>query len=451
MNTILIIENEVVELASLIGIFKKWREDIEILTAHTVQAAIDILSGQQVDLVVCDLSLSKNNSFNDLHRLTYAYPYVPCLAIVQKGAVDSKQQGISYCLDRPFSPDQLLQHTEELLKIATSGTMENVATHNLLQMLESEEKTCTLRVLSKKDSGLLYMQNGSVIGAETGKLKNESALYSILAWEDVITEIKHFNSQRQREIHTPLISLILETFRLKDERDSLKLKKKNEQPKLQFKHISTIDNPISFNIRTRLKMEFINPKTTLMCMMVGMLQDKYLIVTTPSPFQIIQDTINSGERIVVKYIHMGKLFMFKTTLLKAIDDPHHLLFLSYPSVVHHHEFRRSQRTTVFVPCTLQLSEGAKHRGALLDMSSNGGLFQISTKGNQTLHDVELDDQVQLRCLLPGFNDEQDISGFVRNIQKDHTETRIGIEFMELQHSVLEKIEDYLSAVNMLSN
>ncbi|MCK5069269.1 MAG: response regulator, partial [Desulfocapsa sp.] len=161
MNTILIIENEVVELASLIGIFKKWREDIEILTAHTVQAAIDILSGQQVDLVVCDLSLSKNNSFNDLHRLTYAYPYVPCLAIVQKGAVDSKQQGISYCLDRPFSPDQLLQHTEELLKIATSGTMENVATHNLLQMLESEEKTCTLRVLSKKDSGLLYMQNGS--------------------------------------------------------------------------------------------------------------------------------------------------------------------------------------------------------------------------------------------------------------------------------------------------
>ena len=72
MNTIIIIENEVVELASLIGIFKKWREDIEILTAHTVQAAIDILSGQQVDLVVCDLSLSNRDFRKVLKWVVFA-------------------------------------------------------------------------------------------------------------------------------------------------------------------------------------------------------------------------------------------------------------------------------------------------------------------------------------------------------------------------------------------
>lgn len=455
MNTIVIVENEIDELEYLVEVFKKWHKEINILTVYNVQAAINIISKEQVDLIVCDLSLSKNPQLDEFSRLTSAIPYVPSIAIVQKGAQGAMKQGACFCLERPFTSDQLLQHTRKTLKIATIGTVEGIATHNLLQMLESEEKTCSLKVISKEGTGLIYMKNGTVIGAETGKLKNKEAVYLILAWEEAVIEIRYFNSQRQQEIHSPLISLIMEAFRLKDERNSRELEKKTgKKAKPQFKLISTVDRPISLGIGVRLKMEFINPKASLMSMVVGMHQDKYIIVTTPSPFSIVQKALDLRNRILVKYIYNGKLFVFKTTLLKAIDDPHRLLFLSYPPVIRHHEFRSAKRTTTFIPCTLQLPrsrESQEYQGALLDMSSKGALWKINSKGKELLPNIKLEDQIQLRCLLPGFSEEQSIFGYVKNIKKDQKETRIGIEFNQLENNLQNKIESYLYSIESLTS
>jgi len=63
MKTIVLIENDIVELESLVAIFKKWQKEINVLTAREEEAAINIISSQQVDLVICNLSLpGKMNS-----------------------------------------------------------------------------------------------------------------------------------------------------------------------------------------------------------------------------------------------------------------------------------------------------------------------------------------------------------------------------------------------------
>ena len=452
-HTIVIIENEIAELTLLIEIFKKWQKEINILTAHEVQVAINLISEQHVDLVVCDQSLQKNRKLGALSQLTYAFPYIPCIAIVQKEAFEKPiQPGISYYLERPFTSRQLLQCSEEQLEISSSGTMKGIATHNLLQVLESEEKTCTLKVLSKEGTGLLYMQNGIVISAETGELKNEEAVYKILTWKKAKIEIRYFNSQRQREILSPLTSLILTAFHLKDEQDHLELEKQDgQQAKMQFKHEFTTDNSIPLNIGAQLEIESRKLGISLKSMLVGVLHDKYLIVTTPPPFNIVQEALHSEEKIVIKYIHDGKLFMFKTILLKAIVDPHYLLFLGYPSIIHHHDFRSAKRAALFIPCTFKMPGSLVCRGVLLDISSEGVLLQVNTKNNQLLPNVVLNDHVRLRCLLPGFADEQDITGQVKNIRKDHIEAKIGIEFIQLQDSVQKKIEHYLNSIGMISN
>ncbi len=56
MKTVVIIENEAVELKALVDLFEHWQKEINILTAKKERAAITIMSQQQVDLVVCDLS-----------------------------------------------------------------------------------------------------------------------------------------------------------------------------------------------------------------------------------------------------------------------------------------------------------------------------------------------------------------------------------------------------------
>ena len=63
MKTIVILENPIVELNSLVGIFKKWQKEINVLTAREEEAAIDIISSRQVDLIVCNLSLPEKKEF----------------------------------------------------------------------------------------------------------------------------------------------------------------------------------------------------------------------------------------------------------------------------------------------------------------------------------------------------------------------------------------------------
>lgn len=456
MKTILIIDKETIEMDSLVGMFKKWQTEINILTVREEQAAINIIAAQQVDLVVCDLSLTEKEKPEGLACLTHTFPYIPCIAIIPKGSgqtVEVIALGASYCLERPFEAEQLLQYAGELLEIGNFGTVKGIPVHSLLQMLEGEEKTCTLMVHhGKEGTGLLYMQNGVVISAEAGDQKNEDAVYEILIWEETIAEIKYFNSQRQREIHKPLLSLIMEAFRRKDERDHFEQKQQSEHsPRRQLKHVSTVGNRIPLDIGSQIKMEFSNIDIPLMSSMVGMLTDKHLIVTTPTSFSIVKETLKSNSRITIKYIHQGRLCMFKTTLLKAIDDPHPLLYLDYPLAIHYYELRRAKRIATIIPCTSHLPRGVEFSGVLVDISSYGGQIQLKNKENQPLPNIEIDSRIQLRCLLPGFKEEQEINGLVKNIRKSSMETRIGLEFMSLNESLKESIERYISSVENIAN
>jgi len=183
MKTIIILENEIVELESLVGIFKQWQNEINILTAREEKAAINIISTRQVDLIVCNLSLPGKKELEKLARLTHSFPFVPCIAIASKGAGSSRQameMGASLCLERPINATQLLDQVSELLELSSSGTVKGIPIHSFLQMLENEEKTCTLQIHSKEDTGFIYIRNGAVIGAETRELRNEEAMYAIL-------------------------------------------------------------------------------------------------------------------------------------------------------------------------------------------------------------------------------------------------------------------------------
>jgi c-di-GMP-binding flagellar brake protein YcgR len=143
--------------------------------------------------------------------------------------------------------------------------------------------------------------------------------------------------------------------------------------------------------------------------------------------------------------------MFKSQLLKAVDSPSQLLFFEYPGVIHYHELRKAKRTVIFIPSTFQINEEPEIYGTLVDLSTAGGLWQIKHKNDTSLPQIDINTSVQLRCLLPGVKEEQQINGHVRNMQIAPTETRIGIEFENLQPHLADTIGQYLYSLESLGN
>ncbi len=453
-ETIILIENGMGEKEAISNLLRN-SDNYKLIAAPAEQAVAIITELPHTNLIIYDLASFQNSQLFNLSSLMTRFPYIPCITIIDEERDQSERvytSGVSQCLVRPLDADTLCQHIEEQLELATSGQVRRIPIHSLLQMFESDEQTCTLRIQDKNRGGLIFVEKGVVVGAETDEQEDEDAIYSIIAWEEVSVEIRYYNSSRPQTIRKPLMSLIMEGFRLKDERASLAEKEASQKKiKLELQHISTAGNRISIDIGSKIKIELDEAGTQLITTMVGMIQDEYLIVSTSSPVSIMQTALNSATRLTIKYLHMGRICMFRTLLLKIVEGQHHLLFLEYPPVIHYHQLRRTKRTSIFIPCTLHLPRGPEFSGVLVDLSIFGCLCQIKIKGNAPLPSIDIDTKVNCRCLLPGLKEAEELRGRVKNIKKSSSEIRIGLEFTEMQDYLMEIIERYVSSVNSLIN
>ena len=451
MKTVVIIEDEAIELEAMVSLFQQWQHAINVLTAKEERAAINILSQHHVDLVVCDLALPKTDTLAGFSLLTHTFPYVPCIALSTARGTPSAEairRGASHCLEKPINAEELLRHAADLLDSETSGTIKGIPIHSFLQMLECEEKTCTLQVNQQNDTGLLYIQNGLLIGAETKNFTGEEAARLILSWQETIVQLRYFNGQRKRQINKPLLSIIMEAFRLRSEKERARQKSSaTKEHQLPLKHLSTLGKRIPLEIGSRVKLEFPHLKARFESTMVGMLQDHYLIVANPQPLFDTEETSSLAQRVIIKYVHKGRVWMFKAQLLKTVEAPFQLLFFEYPVVIHYHELREAKRTSIFIPCTFHLSRVPELYGTLIDLSMTGALCRIGHKVDQTMPQIDIAATLRLRCLMPGIKEEQEIGGIVRNLTIDTDETRIGIEFTNLQPHLADTIGNYLYAVD----
>lgn len=452
MKNIIIITKHIKDTSSIIDVCRDWQENFSIFGVNNESEALQLLKTKEIDLVICDLNSRPGTDKHELRQLTYTYPYIPCIVIINKdehNASDFLEIGVSSCLESPYKNQDLYRWAKELLEVTTSGTIKGLPVHSLLQMLEGEAKTCTLKVYQRNDPdtnpGFIYIEKGVVVAAEVDDIKGEEAVYSIISWDDTTINIKFYNSLREREIEKTLISLIMEALRLKDEREtSLKKQESKDTAKKSLKHFSTSGKGLLLENGIKIKMEFTKETDPVTAKLVGSVPEKYIIVTKPEGFDEVQEQLQNGQRITSKYLHMGRLCMFKTALIKSIDEPDKLLFLEYPLVIHYHELRRAKRSTTFIPCTVQLPSGPKFIGVLLDISLMGCLCQIRANRNKDLPDLKIGTKIHFFCLFPGIQEEQELVGMVKNTKKMSSEIRIGLELNELPDSVKTIISQYLN-------
>jgi twitching motility two-component system response regulator PilG len=91
---------------------------------------------------------------------------------------------------------------------------------NFLQLINLEQKTCTLKVKSKNKVGYLFLNKGELVNAAADGMDGERAATRIISWQNVQTEVQD-SCQTERKVHTPLMHILLNSTRHADENGTL--------------------------------------------------------------------------------------------------------------------------------------------------------------------------------------------------------------------------------------
>ena len=83
-----------------------------------------------------------------------------------------------------------------------------------------EKKTCTLKITHKDKHGYMYFKKGEIISAETDEMKNEKAAYEMISWDKAAIDIKEVCKKNIKDIKLPLMSILMEGLKIKDEKDA---------------------------------------------------------------------------------------------------------------------------------------------------------------------------------------------------------------------------------------
>lgn len=99
-----------------------------------------------------------------------------------------------------------------------TGKVQGVSLDSFLQMVQMEHTTCTLKVTAEKKVGALFIRNGELIDAQTKTHRGRDAAVDIIGWQDSVIQIAHRCDRTENRVQTPLMTLLLEGLKLRDEK-----------------------------------------------------------------------------------------------------------------------------------------------------------------------------------------------------------------------------------------
>ncbi|OQX09255.1 MAG: hypothetical protein BWK80_47090 [Desulfobacteraceae bacterium IS3] len=223
MKKILIIDDDATNLARISDAFGSYT-DLEVLTARRANLAAQILNLIKVDMVITDV---ESPDVNGLKFVSYLKKKHPGLSVSGMGSSDFSKikskldgVGISQYFHKPIDLDGLVKTLSDKLDIGAEGRIHGISLPSFLQLVNMEEKTCTLKVQSGCKTGYIYCMSGDLIAAETGKLKGREALFEIMFWEQTTIQLEDVCKKQDVEITEPLTYLLMESHRVRDEKES---------------------------------------------------------------------------------------------------------------------------------------------------------------------------------------------------------------------------------------
>ncbi len=203
--------------------------------------------------MVTDLQMPQMDGFALLAHLSENYPDIPVIILTAYGSQTSRKAalegGAAGFIEKPFVVEKMAAMiTETLKRESEGGILQTVPLDMFLQLIEMEQKTCTIRVVNKSSdsTGVLFFKSGILIDARVKAVKGTLAAYEIFSWEKVTLAIQDTCTVEKKQIKDDLQAILMEAMRLKDEADKVPLHRADatEPASIEIKDKSDSVKPI---------------------------------------------------------------------------------------------------------------------------------------------------------------------------------------------------------------
>ena len=246
MKNVLVVDNDPIMLHTFVGLLKSQGSFLQILSAANVQTALEVLSGEDVHILITGMHMSEMDAFELLSLLGAKYPQTRVIVMTNNASsmlrTKIKQMASVIHFDQALDISMLTKRIFTELQIDYGGQVRGITLSSFLQMLELERRSCTLQVTAKGKTGTIFILDGKPAAARMGLLTGKSAALHILTWENVLIDIDYAPREVQREIATPLMNLLLESGRIVDEKQS---QRPNQRKHSRYDCLVGVDYDIS--------------------------------------------------------------------------------------------------------------------------------------------------------------------------------------------------------------
>jgi CheY-like chemotaxis protein len=228
IRKILVVDDDQVLQLTLSRKMAEFDEQFQVVQAVDGFDALQKLAESEFSLVITDLLMPRMDGMSLISHIQEKYPDLPVIIIsgvMGKDVPDIEQiDGIIAYLEKPIAVNKLLELILGTLEEETKGgVMHKVSPAMFLQLMEMEERTCTIRMLDNgsDEGGILYLVNGQLLDARVGPLRGTEAASRVFFWNEVTVFFRHECTPMENVINSAIQPIIMKALAAKDEEEDL--------------------------------------------------------------------------------------------------------------------------------------------------------------------------------------------------------------------------------------
>ncbi|MEA3466378.1 MAG: DUF4388 domain-containing protein [Thermodesulfobacteriota bacterium] len=220
MKKILILDKDDATLHELLTCLQEYGE-LEIIVTNERNHVNLALQQLSIDLAVIDIEDTEECCFDLIEALNQQFPKLPIDILFAPLTADMESRLATFNVARrftkPIEAEATAKDIYNQLTNSATGKLQGLSMTSVLQLVNLEKKHCSLAIQSPSGSGELFIHNGEIIAAQTGALTGIDAAYNILSWDEVNIDLLENHFVIDHQISEPLMPLLIEALRLKDE------------------------------------------------------------------------------------------------------------------------------------------------------------------------------------------------------------------------------------------
>ncbi len=201
-----------------------------LIWARSIEDAKRRVTGIPVELFVVDIGLPDGCGLDFLVEMSESHPSARAMVMtaspLPEYQVNSAALGVLHFIQKPVQPTELIAQLRVALDAEPAGrvdedfsaTLRNVTPMDVLQFKCLAGDSTVIEFRSRTHSGVIHLERGEIVHAQTGDLKGIKALNQIISWKrGKVTELP-VPPGAERTIHCSWQTLLMDAAQCLDER-----------------------------------------------------------------------------------------------------------------------------------------------------------------------------------------------------------------------------------------